>query len=130
MKKNFMDKILWKYVKPLKNEEIIKNFLQEHNIELPKQLIECITKNNGGRPSTYLFDTNKGKEYVFQSLFSYNYEDKNSIYKIYSSIFENSILYPLGIDASGNIVCYHQEKKTYVLWKHENDELEDILIKE
>lgn len=122
-----MDTITWKYVKPLKNEKTIEEFLKKHNIKLPESLVKCIKENNGGRPDIFLFDTAKGKEYVFQSLFSYNYEDKNNIYKIYSSLFENSELYPIGIEAAGNIICYHQEQKKYVLWNHENNELEDIL---
>lgn len=122
-----MGTITWKYIKPLKNKDIVKEFLKEHNVELPKSLVECIIENNGGRPDIFLFNTNRRKDYVFQSLFSYNHEDKNNIYIIYSNLFESSELYPVGIDAAGNIICYHQKAGKYVLWNHENNELEDIL---
>ncbi|MEO2240090.1 SMI1/KNR4 family protein [Dorea sp. YH-dor226] len=123
-----MNKITWKYVKPLKDKSAVTSFLQEHNVNLPDSLVNCLIENNGGRPSTFIFNTSKAKEYVFQSLFSYNHDDKNNIYRIYSSMFENSVIYPIGIDAAGNIICYHQKRKRYMLWNHENDKYEDIYI--
>ncbi|MDO4648468.1 MAG: SMI1/KNR4 family protein [Eubacteriales bacterium] len=116
----------WKYVKPLPNKTVINEFIKLHDVILPNDLINCLTENNGGRPSEFLIDTDKRKEYIFQSLFSYNPKDKNSIYEIYNRLFKNNVLYPVGIEASGNIICYHQVKKEFVLWNHETDKYEKI----
>lgn len=123
-----MDKITWKYIKPVKDEKIITEYLRRYNIQLSSKMIECLKKNNGGRPSKYQFDTEKGKGYVFQSLFSYNLEDKCTIYDIYPNVFENTSLFPIGLESGGNIICYDQNGKHYVLWNHENDKCEKILM--
>lgn len=123
-----MENMKWKYVKPLKNQLAVRNFLKENHIHLPEELVKTISENNGGRPSKFLFDTDRRKEYVFQSLFSYNKEDTNSIYNIYFDIFENSDLYPIGMEAAGNIICYHLKEDKYVLWNHENQICEDIIM--
>lgn len=124
-----MDIVKWKYVKPLKNKSVVQDFLIAHKIKLPDLLVKCIIENNGGRPSEYLFDTCKRKGYVFQSLFSYNEADKNNIYKIYSNLFADSDMYPLGLESAGNVICYDQKDKKYVLWNHEKNVYEDILGK-
>lgn len=123
-----MDTIVWKYVKPLNNAIVAKDFWREHAIQLPASLEQCLINNNGGRPSVFLFDTNVGKEYVFQSLFSYNIEDKCNIYNVYPGEFKNTSLFPIGLEAAGNIVCYEINSNKYVLWNHENGGSENILL--
>lgn len=122
-----MDKITWKYVKPV-NNRMITDFLCKHNVHLSNKMVQCMMENNGGRPSVYLFNTDKGKGYVFQSLFSYNPNDKCTIYDVYPSLFENTPLFPIALESAGNIVCYNQESKCYVLWNHENNECETIIV--
>ena len=46
-----MSDLTWKYVKPLRFDNVVSDFLRLHNISLPDPLLACITKNNGGRPS-------------------------------------------------------------------------------
>lgn len=121
-----VNKITWKFVKPLKNKFAVEEFLKEKRIELPDGLVECIRDNNGGRPSVFLFDTNKRNEYVFQSLFSYNYGDKCNIYDIFPN-FEKTKYFPIGLEAAGNIICYEMDNRNYVLWNHETAEIEIII---
>ena len=121
-----MEKIIWKYVKPLKNKKVIEEFLHKYNIELPFKIIQCMIKNNGGRPSVYSFNTDKMKGYAFQSLFSYNSEDLCNIYDIYPGSFQEASLYPIGLESAGNIVCYDLKNKTYILWNHETGTCETI----
>lgn len=118
----------WKYVKPLKKEDEVLRFLQKYNIVLPQKLIKCIEEYNGGRPSIKLFDTDKAKEYVFKALLSYNEEDTENIYKIYPGEFADTMLYPIGTDASGNFVCFDRKNEKYVLWKHESNKQELIIF--
>ena len=122
-----MNKIVWKYVKPLINASLATDFWKKYNVQLPTSLEHCLISNNGGRPSVFLFDTNLRKEYVFQSLFSYNAMDKCNIYNVYPGEFKNTSLFPIGIEASGNIVCYDMDIKKYVLWNHENGRREEII---
>lgn len=123
-----VEKITWKYVKPLKDKELVSDFLKKHKVTLPTDMIQCVVENNGGRPSKYVFSTNERDEYVFQSLFSYNPGDKCTIYDVYPSLFGKTTLYPIGLESSGNIVCYDRKVKTYVLWNHENNKCEIILL--
>ena len=70
---------VWKYVKPLEEEEAIKTFLAEKNINLPGTLITLLERYNGGRPSDKDFETKSGREYVFKSLLSYNRGDRETM---------------------------------------------------
>lgn len=122
-----MNELTWKYVKPLKNPDAVTQFLKENSIILPSGLISCIVQNNGGHPSSKLFNTDKRKEYVFKSLLSYNTEDSDNIYTVYPKLFENTSLYPIGIDASGNFVCFDYSEQKYILFNHETASKEKIL---
>lgn len=121
-----VQKLTWKYVKPLHDNQAVTVFLQKNSVTLPEDLVDFLTSNNGGRPSEKLFNTDKGKGYVFKSLLSYNDEDKENIGKVYPRLFEGTTLYPIGSDASGNFVCYDMVSKQYILLKHETNSREII----
>ena len=122
-----MIELTWKYVKPLKNQRAVEIFLSKYQISLPITLIQCLSVNNGGRPSKKIFDTDKGKEYVFKSLLSYNEDDKECIYNVYPNLFKGTSLFPIGTDAGGNFVCYDTSMDKYVLFKHETNTLETVV---
>ena len=122
-----MDKIIWKYVKPVIDPEMVSDFMKKYDIKLTKAMIKCIIENNGGRPSECFFDTDRRSGYIFQSLFSYNPKDRCNIYSVYPSMFSDTPLFPIGLESAGNIVCYDQKNDNYVLWNHENNECENIL---
>ena len=124
-----MDVLTWKYVKPLKNQKAVELFLNKYQINLPEKIVQCLSRNNGGRPSVNYFDTEKGKGYVFKSLLSYNEGDIECIYNVYPSLFKGTYLFPIGTDAGGNFVCYDLEKNKYVLLKHETNTVEFIDMK-
>ena len=123
-----MSEITWKYVKPLRNKQVVFDFLQENGVQLPEGLVKCITENNGGRPSEKLFNTDKGSEYVFKSLLSYNKNDIENIYAVYPALFQGTLLYPFATDAAGNFICYDIASALYVLHKHETNSIEVISI--
>lgn len=118
---------VWKYVKPLEEEEAIKTFLAEKNINLPGTLITLLERYNGGRPSDKDFETKSGREYVFKSLLSYNRGDRETIYDVYDALFSDKTLFPIGSDAAGNIVCYNTVTGRYELYNHETDSTEEII---
>ena len=74
------DNIKWKYIKELKNPESVDSFLRKYKITIPRNLVECVKENNGGRPDKKDFSTNKRDGYVFKSLLSFNQdEDRKSV---------------------------------------------------
>lgn len=116
----------WKYVKPLEKETAVKDFLKQYHIKLPEKLV-CVLENyNGGRPSEKTVVTSTGREYVFKTLLSFNPDDKESIAKIYPTVFGGTELFPFGSDAAGNLICYDLEAQAYVLYNHETDATERI----
>lgn len=123
-----MKSLEWKYVKKLNNQQSVKNFLKKYNVELPKSLISSIEKNNGGRPSKKIFDTNDSKEYVFKALLSYNENDAENIYAVYPDLFVGTDLYPIGTDSSGNFICFNLKQHDYVLLNHETNNVEKIIM--
>lgn len=123
-----MSELTWKYVKPLKSNSVVTDFLRTHNISLPESLLSCIIRNNGGRPSEKRFDTIQGKDYVFKSLLSYNEDDLECIYKVFPALFEGTHLYPIGTDAGGNFICYDTNNHNYVLLNHETNTQELITL--
>lgn len=116
----------WKYVKPLEDVASVRVFLIKNGIKIPENLIEILEKNNGGRPSEKSIITETQREYVFKSLLSYNNDDLENIYSLYSDSFKDRHLYPLGSDAAGNIICFDYSVNKYVLLNHETNEPEII----
>jgi hypothetical protein len=122
-----MNEITWKYVKPVIDEDNVLNFLQQHGVNLPQQILDCIIENNGGRPSINIFNTNKSKERVFKSLLSYNSDDTENIYSVYPHLFRGSGLYPIGTDTAGNFICVDLSNDyKLILWEHESKRKELI----
>ena len=118
---------MWKYVKSLKNANLVKEFTQTYGINLPDNLVETLEKNNGGRPAHKLFDTISSTEHVFKSLLSYNQDDLDNIYSVYPILFEEKKLFPIAIDSSGNFICYNILDTEYYLLNHDNAHEERIV---
>lgn len=118
---------MWKYVKKLQDKNSVEAFLQEHDIDLSDKLIKQLKENNGGRPSPNAIILKNGQEKVFQSLISYNEDDFVNIYDIYP-LFEDSLLYPIGIDPAGNFICVEKNKGEKFIWlNHETGKQEEII---
>ncbi len=118
--------ITWKYVKPLREANAVKNFLEQHGVNLPARLIEIMENYNGGRPSEKAIITASQREYVFKSMLSYNRNDKETIYCVYPDLFKESSLFPIASDSAGNFICYDLKLKMYALYNHETDQCEAI----
>lgn len=121
-----MEKISWKYVKKLNSQTCINEFLNKYNLKIPKELMDCLIMNNGGRPSLKTFDTTKRKDCEFKSLLSFNKNDRETIYKVYD-LFNNTQIFPFGTDSAGNIICYDTKNKCYVFYNHEYNNYEKII---
>jgi hypothetical protein len=121
-----MNTLIWKYVKPLKNEDTIMMLETENGIKLPTDIISCIQQNNGGRPEKKVFDTQYSSGRVFKTLLSFNEEDIETVFTAINILKEEGLnIFPLASDPGGNYICYDQEKGI-VLWLHETNTTEKI----
>jgi hypothetical protein len=122
-----MNNLVWKYVKPLKNDNSIQRFETHNNVRLPSDIIACIKQNNGGRPDKKVFDTETTNERVIKSLLSFNEDDLETVYDILDVVkTTKSSLIPVASDPFGNYVCYDSDAGEIVLWLHETDYIEKI----
>jgi hypothetical protein len=120
-----MTDITWKYIKPLASETAIDEFEQENNIIFPSDLKSCLIKNNGGRPSKNIFDTECSKEKVFKALLSFNKSDIENIYMVFLVLDnEKKGLVPFASDPSGDLLCLRNN--AIVLYLHETGGLEKV----
>jgi hypothetical protein len=114
--------IEWKYVVPLKNKNAIDILESKYNQKLPKDLKECIKKNNSGSPNPKIFDMPDEKGKVFGGLLSFNKNDDDNIY-IFEDLFKNS-LFPFASTPFGDVLCVKNNK--ILLWCHETDNVRFI----
>ena len=122
-----MSILKWKYVKKLKNNNVIKSFESDNSIKLPQDIISCMKENNGGRPDKKTFDTEETKGRVMKSLLSFNADDLETVYDINDILKkEKENLFPFASDPSGNYICYNTKDKDIVLWLHETNKIEKI----
>lgn len=120
--------IEWKYVKKLRESDEVDKALRNFDVKLPEALKVALAKYNGGRPDEKSFDTEKQKGYVFNSLYSYNAGDANQLTIDVIADLMKKDLYPLGIEAAGNVICFNARSASLALFNHENGEAEKILI--
>lgn len=115
-----MSEITWRYVKTIKNEKSIDEF-ESKFCALPKDLLECMRQNNGGRPSLSSFDLKNEKEKEFKTLLSFNEDDVENIFEA-QNLTKKEGLFPFASDPFGNHLCLYQGK--IVFWNHETDDTE------
>lgn len=106
----------WKYVKPLTSEEKIKEFEDTVKFNLPEDFKKCVVQNNGGRPNLRTFDTDKEKERSFKSIFSFNTEDRETVWKTLDACEEelSDKYVAFGIDNFGNLICFDRKNSNVI----------------
>lgn len=114
-----------KYVKPLKDKELINGFFKDHDVDVPKGFIDFFVKNNGGRPELNECTLKNGAESIVNNFLSFNEEDKENVYKAIIRVAEdNTKLVPFAKDPGGNYFCLLEGK--IVFWSHEDGEIIEI----
>ncbi|RDU38675.1 hypothetical protein DRW41_03700 [Neobacillus piezotolerans] len=122
-----MSKLTWKYVKPLKDNESVEGFEALNDVQLPKDITDCIKQNNGGRPDKKVFDTDVSEGRVMKSLLSFNKDDLETVYDAIDVLKnERKSLVPIASDPSGNYICYNLIHKDIVFWLHETNITEKV----
>lgn len=122
-----MKELQWKYAKQLSDENLIKQYEMENEVELDKEFKNIIKQYNGGRPKPNVFDTQIRKECVFKSLVSFNNDSNANIFEVTKWINDgtNRKLVPFASEPSGNYICF-TENKNIVSWIHETGNVEFI----
>lgn len=114
----------WKYVKKIKDMNNISKFEEIYNFSLPNKYRKLIIKLNGGRPNKKLFKCINGTEHVIKSFLSFNYEDRDNIFKVNEWV-KNQLLKDYIIfanDPGGNFICFNKSGEIFY-WQHENTSL-------
>ncbi|WP_141201678.1 SMI1/KNR4 family protein [Paludifilum halophilum] len=121
----------WRYTKPVKPERI-QEVETELNVRFPNSFVECVKKNNAGRPNAILFDLGNDKEKVFGNLFDFNDSEYGlSILEAYESLVDEheapKELIPFADDPAGNFICFdyrsiNNGEPAVVFFYHERDE--------
>lgn len=116
-----MNEIVWKYVKPLCEEDAVEQFEKLHGVSLPPDLKALIKRYNGGRPSLKYYDLPEDPDREFKSLLSFNKSDLETVYKCYPLDASDANLLPFASDSAGNMFVLKDGK--IWLWEHEQDAL-------
>lgn len=112
----------YKYIKPLKEQEIIRKFFDKNHAVLPEYFEKYFEKYNGSRPSLNLFILENGEEKVLNTFLSFNEEDKENVFKAKRRVTEdNNEIIPFANDPAGNYFCLKKEK--VVFYSHESGEI-------
>lgn len=118
----------WKYVKPLKSENLINDFECLVCYEFPKEFRDCVLQFNGGRPERKAFNTNMNTGRELKSFLSFNTDDKETVWKIHEwNKDELSNKYvAFAIDNFGNLICFDADNDKVVFLNHEDLSVEHI----
>ena len=118
----------WKYIKPLNSEKLIDDFEQLVCYFFPNEFKSCVRLNNGGRPAYKRFDTDKNIGREIKSFLSFNFNDKETVWKIYEWNEEelSNKYIAFAIDNFGNLICFDSKNDGVVFFNHENSTIELI----
>ena len=118
----------WKYVKPLLSSESISDFETVVKYKFPDDFKKCVLENNGGRPDSRTFDTDRTKERELKSFLSFNKDDIESIWKISewnkSELSDKYVAF--AIDNFGNLICFDIKNNNIIFLDHETLNTEKI----
>jgi len=119
--------ITWRYVKPLNKVGAISQYGSQVSIVFDSAFVECVTQNNGGRPSVSTFDTDKTKERTIKSLLSFNEDDAENIFKSNKVLNkETTALIAFAIDNFGNYICFSKDNGEVMFYDFESGKTEKI----
>jgi len=117
----------WRYIKPLKDEKLIREAEIILDFEFNKTFIKFVKKFNGGRPPVSVFDTKSTKERTIKSFLSLNPDDPEDIITLNKNISRiNKNLIAFAVDSFGNLICFEKNGEKIVFLDYETDAIEII----
>lgn len=110
-----------KYVTQIEDMQSIQRFEESYGIQFPKEFLEFIKVNNGGRPKEKVFSLENGTEYIVNAFLSFNENDFGNIYWPKEQMEEEGVdAVPFASDPFGNYFCFQDGR--VVFWFHEDGE--------
>ena len=118
----------WKYIKELKSLDLIDDYECLVKDVFCDSFRKCVIANNGGRPSSKVFDTDVSKERELKSFLSFNKDDRETVWKIFEWNKEEltNKYVPFAIDNFGNLICFDASNDKIVFINHEDMSVEFI----
>lgn len=130
----------WLFIRPLKSDELIAEYEGKVDYHFPEDFKECVRQNNGANPGPEVFISWHGKrkrKRVLNNLFSFNKEDKSTIwhyndwrgdmsdwYKFSNGEVENYIAF--ACDPFGDLICFDKRNDSVVWIDHETMNVEFV----
>lgn len=126
-----MSGLMWKIVRPLTDDSLIKKLEKTIGFRLPADFVECVRKNNAGYPSLKSFETQSGVEHVFNNLLTLDDKKEVNVFNTYEAVLGvsgNKALLPIAEDPFGNYICFDfsAQPAHVVYWSHETKASETI----
>lgn len=119
--------VKWEYSKGKVTNEDISRIETETDLSLPKDLVDCVLKNNRATPTP---DIIKDQEIVFNYLYSFNTQDDFNVLTVFRILQSqnNDILFPFADDPFGNDICLlyinKLDKNPVIVFRdHETEEI-------
>lgn len=102
-----MTAISWKYASPL-SREMLDATQRALGVSFPDSYVECVLRNNGGRPRPSTFDYSGRRGAVFHRLLPVEIGEKNGILAILNALADRLPpgYIPFASDSFGNYLCF------------------------
>lgn len=113
--------LLWRYMKPLEDDTLIKEYEEFKNYKFSELFIKYAKEFNGGRPNKELFDTDKTRGRVIKKLLSFRPNDKENVWNCPSDIG-----IPFAMDHYGNYIAFEKDSEKVIFVDHETDQIEFV----
>ena len=112
--------LIWKRIKPLTSFSIVYETMEKYDLRASKALVDCIQKNNGGKPVPNHITASDGEEYDVKHLLSFNSEDQENFYQVINYFCNNygTTMIPFAIDSGSNYFCEQDDQ--VVIWTQED----------
>lgn len=121
--------VKWEGVTPLQDTSSFKQVEKLLGVKLPKELIDLIANCNGGEPTPDIFDTKRTMGHVFNSLFSYNTNDKMNIFDVINNndLYRKKKIIPIADTANGDTICINRKGEVFridhELWEYDDKDI-------
>jgi len=125
-----MAEVVWRFGIPAKREDV-EMIEQRTGFSLPSDYVDCVLKNNGGRPHPCAFDLEHRKAVVFEALLRVDAQAGLGTLRV-MELLEGRLpasAVPIGRDPFGNLICLDftdPGRCAIVFWDHEQEGVQGV----